>query len=166
MNRREKEAVFTTIVGGRPPGSGMQIGEIPRGIEVLIKKASVDPEFRQLLLDKRGQAAREIGLELTEAERNMLSSIPAEQLEKIIDKTKVEPEERKIFLGKTAKLMLVAVAGIGVVSLMCVPTFTAGISPDRVRKMQMECSGDVDDVNDTDDVEPDSEAGDRADQGK
>jgi hypothetical protein len=32
---KEKEAVYTTIVGGRPPGCGTQVGNIPRGIEVL-----------------------------------------------------------------------------------------------------------------------------------
>jgi hypothetical protein len=134
---------------------------IPRGIEVLVKKASVDPQFRQLLLEKRGQAAPEIDLELTDAERNILSSMPAEQLEKIIDNTKVEPEQRKIFLGKAAKLMLMAVAGIGVASLMSVTTTSFGISPDRVRKMAMERSGDIDDVNDVNETEPDSELGDQ-----
>jgi len=38
----EQEAVRTTIVGGRPPGSGQPVGRIPRGIEVLLKKAAVD----------------------------------------------------------------------------------------------------------------------------
>ena len=46
----EQPAVRTTIVGGRPPGSGHGVGQIPRGIELLVKKASVDPEFRKLLL--------------------------------------------------------------------------------------------------------------------
>ena len=35
---QEQEAVRTTIVGGRPPGSGKSVGNIPRGIEVLVKK--------------------------------------------------------------------------------------------------------------------------------
>ena len=29
----EQEAVRTTIVGGRPPGSGKSVGAIPRGID-------------------------------------------------------------------------------------------------------------------------------------
>ena len=45
----EPEAVRTTIVGGRPPGSGKPMGPIPRGVEVLIKKAAVDAEFRRML---------------------------------------------------------------------------------------------------------------------
>ena len=41
---QEKGAVRTTIVGGRPPGSGRGHGEIPRGLEILLKKAHVDPD--------------------------------------------------------------------------------------------------------------------------
>ena len=62
---QEREAVRTTIVGGRPPGSGKSVGMIPRGVEVLLKKAAVDPLFRDLLLERRAGAAGEIGLGLT-----------------------------------------------------------------------------------------------------
>jgi hypothetical protein len=153
----EKEAVFTTIVGGRPPGSGTQVGAIPRGIEVLIKKASVDPEFKRLFLEKRADAASEIDLKLSEAERSMLSSISVEQLEKIIDNTKVRPEHRMIFLGKVAMLMLAVVTGTAITSTMCVRQVSFGISPDQVRKMQMEGkidSGDMNDVNEPDGTQP------------
>ena len=132
------------------------LSNIPRGLEVLVKKASVDPEFRQLLLGQRAEAAHEIGLELTEAEQNMLSSISAEQLEKIIDSANVKPEHLKIFLGRTAKLMLAAAAGVAVVSMMCVTTCTAGISPDRVREMQMKRAADANDVNEPNQVDPKS----------
>ena len=137
--------------------SKQHIAGIPLGVEVLVKKASVDPEFRQLLLEKRGEAAGEIGLELTEAERKMLSSIPVEQLEKIIDNTKVKTEHRSIFRGKAVKLMLGAAAGLAVVSMLSVTTRTAGISPDRVRKMQIEDSSDANDVNEPNEVDVDSE---------
>ncbi len=50
---QEQEVVRTTIVGGRPPGSGQRLGPIPRGIEVLVRKASVDPEFKRA--KKRGR---------------------------------------------------------------------------------------------------------------
>ncbi len=138
--------------------SQRDLSSIPRGIEVLVKKASVDPEFRQLLLDRRAEAAREIDLELTEAEQNMLATIPAEQLEKIIDSANVKPEHLKIFLGRTAKLMLAAAAGVAVVSMMCMTTCTAGISPDRIREMQMKRAADANDVNEPNQVEPESDA--------
>ena len=41
---------------------------IPHGIEVLVLKAAVDPDFKELLLQRRTAAAEAIGLELTAAE--------------------------------------------------------------------------------------------------
>jgi hypothetical protein len=125
----EKPAVKTTIVGGRPPGSGKDVGQIPRGIEVLVKKASVDPAFRQLLLEKRAKAADEIGLKLSPAEVSMLTAIPAAQLEAVIASTKVEDHHRAIFMGKVAAVMLAALA-VGA-AVLC-PTL--GIQPDHVTK--------------------------------
>ncbi len=106
--KTEREAVFTTIVGGRPPGCGTSVGEIPRGIEILVKKASVDPEFKEILLRNRTGAAAEIGLELNPSERAIINGIPEMQLRMIIEKTKIEPRQRPAFLGKAAALMIVA----------------------------------------------------------
>jgi acyl carrier protein len=95
-----------TSTGGKPPG------DIPRGMEVLVKKASVDAEFRTLLLDERDAAAASIGLTLDPAEALLLRAAPAAQLEAIIAKTEVAHEHRRVFLGKAAAAML---AAIGVV---------------------------------------------------
>ena len=51
--------------------------QIPQGIEVLVLKAAVDPDFKQLLLQRRTAAAAAIGLELTAAEATMLAAVPA-----------------------------------------------------------------------------------------
>ena len=117
----EPEVVRTTIVGGRPPGKGRGISDIPRGIEVLVKKASVDPQFKALLLARRDAAAEEIGLELDPAEAMMLRAVPAEQLEAIIAGTKVDPGSRRALLGKVAAAML---AAIGVTQAGCMPAAT------------------------------------------
>ncbi len=109
----EQEAVRTTIVGGRPPGSGQPVGDIPRGLEVLVKKAAVDAEFKVLLLAKRAAAAQVIGLALEPAEAMMLAVAPAEQLEAIIGRTSVPREHRRAFLGQAATAML---AALGVVA--------------------------------------------------
>jgi hypothetical protein len=111
----EAEAVKTTIVGGRPPGSGRANVMVPRGIEVLVKKAAVDPEFRDLLLGQRGRAATDIGLELDPAESAMLGVIPKEHLARIIDQTEVATELRPAFSGRAGALMLAAL-GAGLVS--------------------------------------------------
>jgi len=126
--REEMPAVRTTIVGGRPPGCGKGIGEIPRGIEVLIKKAKVDPAFRGLLLHKRAEAAREIGLTLDPAEATMLDGVPQGQLEAIIERTRVSPRLRKAFAGRAAAVML---AALGVATSSCDRGEPAGIQPDR-----------------------------------
>ena len=106
-NQRSAEP---TIVGGRPLGGRRIRSGIPRGIDVLVKKASVDQEFRKKLLDRRANAAEEIGLELTAAEAAMLDSVPQAQIEQIIDNTTVPDEQRRVFLGKIGAAMLAIVA--------------------------------------------------------
>ncbi|MGA2499014.1 MAG: hypothetical protein ABSH20_14830 [Tepidisphaeraceae bacterium] len=131
---QEQEAIRTTIVGGRPPGCGKAVGGVPRGIEVLVKKAAVDPEFRSLLLTERGQAARSIGLELSAAESMMLSAVPAAQLRSIIAATTVPQTHMPAFLGKVAAVML---AALGIVQAGCDDNRNAkpaGIRPEDMPK--------------------------------
>ncbi len=104
----EVDAVRTTIVGGRPPGGGANVSDIPRGVEVLIKKAAVDPAFKKVLLEKRAEAAETIALKLEPAEAAMLEAVPEEQLRAIIGRTKVSPSLRPAFLGYAAAAMLAA----------------------------------------------------------
>ena len=106
---------------------------IPRGIEILVKKASVDPEFRRLLLERRAEAARQIGLELNAAEAAMLGAIPAEQLEAIIARAKVDPRHRAAFRGGNVAAMLIALGALGVVTAVLVPS-PAGVSPEQRRR--------------------------------
>lgn len=105
---QEMPAVKMTIVGGRPPGCGRELGAIPRGVEVLVKKASVDPWFKALLMNQRAGAAEAIGLALAPAEVTLLNFIPASQLDAVIARTKIEPSKMPAFLGKAAAVMLVA----------------------------------------------------------
>ncbi|KKN82135.1 hypothetical protein LCGC14_0312470 [marine sediment metagenome] len=109
---QEKEAVRTTIVGGRPPGPGKSVGQIPQGIEVLVKKASVDPAFEVLLLEKRGGAAKEIDLQLDADEALLLAAIPREQLEAFIHRTRIPESSKAVFLGKVAAAMLIALGAV------------------------------------------------------
>jgi hypothetical protein len=127
----EQAAVRTTIVVVRPPGSGRNTGTIPRGIEVLVKKAAVDPEFRELLFEQRGGAAAAIELELDPAENAMLNAIPQEQLAQIVSQTIVPMEQRRAFLGRLAVAML-AVIGAGMAGCSEIETVpSAGIQPQR-----------------------------------
>ncbi len=107
-------------------------GSIPRGIEVLVKKAAVDADFKRLLLAKRAGAAREIELELGAAEAAMLNAVPAAQLEAIIAQTVVSPMTRAAFLGRAAAVMLAALAGAsGLAQAAGGDVKPGGISPDR-----------------------------------
>ncbi len=92
--------------------SGFYCGSIPRGVEVLVKKASVDAQFRALLLDKRAGAAAEIGLELAPAETALVNTVPAAQIEAVIARTRVPDEHRRAFLGRAAAAMLAAIAAM------------------------------------------------------
>ncbi len=130
----EQETVRTTIVGGRPPGSGQPLGDIPRGIEVLVKKAAVDAEFKALLLAQRAAAAELIGLALAPAEAMMLAVAPAAQLEAIIARTSVPIEHRRALLGQAAAAMLAAVGMVATrpdsVARADEPQLDGGVRPD------------------------------------
>jgi acyl carrier protein len=94
---------------------------IPQGIEVLVKKASVDAEFKTALLARRAGAAEEINLELTPSETALLRTVPAAQLEAIISQTFVPVEHRRAFLGRAAGAMLAALGVIGSVKAADAP---------------------------------------------
>jgi hypothetical protein len=126
----EMEAVKTTIVGGRPPGSGKNLTNIPRGIEVLVKKASIDTDFRSLLIAKRDEAAREIGLELNPMEKNIIRSAPEAQLIAIINSVKVSPRLKPAFLGKVAGVMLAALGATSMTGCGEQSPPVTGIRPD------------------------------------
>ncbi len=146
----EREAVYTTIVGGRPPGCGTEVGNIPRGIEVLVKKAAVDAEFKALLLERRSGAAEEIELALDPAEAAMLGAIPAAQLEAIIGSTRVDEKVRPAFLGRVAAIMIAAL-GVGAAGCATYSPVTDGIRPDLPTSTRPE-------AKDTDDAESDKPA--------
>ena len=121
------------------------------GIEVLLRKASVDPEFRRLLISSRAAAAKEIGLDLTPAEEGILSTVPATDLQGMIERIEVPAAHRAVFLGKTAATMLAIVVGAGVLA-GCGPVCT-GIRPreesgeDRPEATEPASEADEDEVD-------------------
>jgi len=119
MDKGEK-SIQNPSSNDQPSSPFGRYAPIPQGIEVLVKKAGVDADFKALLLTKRSGAAGEIGLALTTAEIALLDGAPEAHLRQIIAGTKVKPEHRAVFLGKVAALMLAAVA---------VQTMTEGCDP-------------------------------------
>jgi hypothetical protein len=113
-------------------GGKIKRGKIPRGMEVLIKKASVDAEFKDMLLKERAESARRIGLELKPVETAILDGIPADQLDAIIGSTKVESKQIPAFMGYAAVAMLAALGLTGTAYAMeeDFEYETTGIDPD------------------------------------
>jgi acyl carrier protein len=110
--------------------------QVSQRIEVLLKKASVDPAFKAAFLERRGDMAEEIGLPLEPAEAAMLRAVRREQLDAIIARTSVPDEHRRAFLGQAAAAMLAAlgiVAGRPGVAAGQVPEppFFGGVRPDN-----------------------------------
>ncbi|MCP4228600.1 MAG: hypothetical protein GY771_00425 [bacterium] len=99
----------------------------PRGIEILVKKASVDDEFKDTLLAERSHSAYRIGLQLDPAEAEMLDTLPEAQLNKIIAETEVEPKLQPVFRGYSAIVMM---AVVGAAASGCIPAAT-GSRPDE-----------------------------------
>ena len=86
---------------------------VPRGVEILIKKAAVDAAFRDVLLDERAGAAARLDLALEPAESATLAAIPRAQLEQVIARTTVSAALRPAFLTYAAAVMLAALAAGG-----------------------------------------------------
>jgi hypothetical protein len=125
----EIEGVQTTIVGGRPPARGRPIRNVPRGLEILLKKAAVDPEFKRRLLTDRSRAAARIALQLDPTEVEVLDALPPRNLLAMVDRTEVPDSQRRAFLGCVATVMLAALGAME--ASAAEEIVVTGILPDR-----------------------------------
>ena len=116
---------FKTIVGGRS-ADGTPAGNSPRGMEILLKKASVDKDFARLLLDSPDEAARLISLDLQDSERMILVSTPKTTLEAMISHTSVKRHQLSAFRTLSASLMLAAILAAGSTGCDCERNQTLG----------------------------------------
>jgi len=95
-----------TIVGGRPMAQKSSRKDIPRGLELLIKRASIDLEFKQELIQKRTRLLEELDITIDATESSMLACVPEEHLSRMIDATEVPPAQRKaISTGSVAAMI-------------------------------------------------------------
>ncbi|HAE38841.1 MAG TPA: hypothetical protein DCG57_09410 [Candidatus Riflebacteria bacterium] len=99
-----------TIVGGRPQAPRSMRTDIPRGLEILVKRAAIDANFKSQLLEKRDRIAEELQLPLDPSEKAMLAGIPADHLEKMIRATEVPAAQHNLLAKGTAAAMLALLA--------------------------------------------------------
>jgi hypothetical protein len=109
---------FKTIVGGRSADS-LPAGNSRRGIEILLKKASVDGDFAKVLLESPDDAARLISLDLRDSERLILANTPRGTLQTMIRNTTVKRHQLSAFKSLSASLMLAAILAVGGTACDC-----------------------------------------------
>jgi hypothetical protein len=98
---------FKTIVGGRS-NSDTNHDLFPRGIEILIKKASCDRKFKKKLLKDPLKAADILSLELNENEKKIITETSKSLLKSMIKKTNIKKRHENAFMTKSASVMLSA----------------------------------------------------------
>lgn len=114
--RREDER--PTIVGGRPPEKLSRQHSFSRGIEKVVWLAALDRDFCRLLLGDRKAALEDPRVELTGAERMILSNIADAQLMSVIERVSIPRRARRAFL-RGAVATAFALMGTVVVSSGC-----------------------------------------------
>jgi hypothetical protein len=118
------------MFGGTPPSTDAGQRPLPTGIQALLRLAAVDADFRRKLLESRGAAAAEAGVELTPSEQAVLQAAPAAQLELMIDS--VPPPDRRSFLQGVAASAVTVLGGAALAEAARLEDLTAkgGARPD------------------------------------
>ena len=99
---------FRTIVGGRSTDHRDR-NNFPRGIEILLKKAKVDNQFRALLLKNPIEAAKSIDLDLNDNEKKIVESTSKFMLERMVKNIFVPKHHVKTFATSNVAAMLALV---------------------------------------------------------
>jgi hypothetical protein len=118
-----------TIVGGRSAAYQSPDG-YPRGIEILLKKAKVDLEFRRLFLQDPLAAARAIELDVSDSEKKILLNTPGDIIGKMVENTFVPKHHVSTFLSATTAAMLSLVLA----SVAVMPAYGTGITTEPLQE--------------------------------
>jgi hypothetical protein len=122
----------TTIVGARPPAGQDGLPPVPTGIEQLLRLAAADPDFREVLVERRDGAAAAAGVTLTAHEAAIIKAIPREQLSTMVAHVPTPSSDRRQFLQRTAASAVIALGGGAVISCEgCASTRPAEPEPTR-----------------------------------
>ena len=77
-------SVCTTVVGGRAPNNDRDYIIPISGIEQALKAAAGDLVFRENLFEYRSNAVRELGIDLTPLDAEIINEVPESQLRCLI----------------------------------------------------------------------------------
>jgi len=106
--RKNKENLHDnklTIVGGQPSEKKSQL--FNTNIEKLLLKATSDEKFKEKLLNNRKEVLEDEEHSLTSQDKMLLSRIPPEKLEDMIEKFKLQKNpKKKIFKGSAITMTL------------------------------------------------------------
>jgi len=103
----------------------------PAGIDYLVSLAARDPRFGKRLVEDPLRAARRAGLRLTDSERAVLTTLPREQLQAVIDNATPSPVARRSFLQRAALWMVGLFGGVTLTTMTgCPVVATRGVAPD------------------------------------
>jgi len=108
---RLRNGVRTTIVGGRPPGDDAVV-PVPMGMERVLRRAAADQRFRARLVTDRTGALERCGLELSDSERTILLTIPAEHLQAMIAQLAPSSPARRSLFRRLAAAAGIALFGV------------------------------------------------------
>jgi len=123
----DRRAAKTTIVGGQPPGNERPLIQIPVGLERLLGMAAVNASFREALVEDWRTAAVASGFELTPTEGQIIETIGAERLRRMVAQVaeRLAVGERRSFLSHAAAALVVLAGGVTAVAS------AAGCRPSR-----------------------------------
>lgn len=135
-----------TDTRGRVP-PGLELPPLPSGIQRLLRLASVDDAFRDMLVRRRGELARLLRIELTETEEAVLAAIPGRKLAQMAERLAPREVGRREFLRRLAGAAVMIVGGGALAA--CNPRRTAGDAqpvevagePDRDARVIVEEAG-------------------------
>ncbi len=115
---------------------------VPTGIQQLLGLASLDPAFRQKLLDSPDEVAAVAGVKLTGSERAILAAIPAAQLQAMAEQMPLPPSPRRDFLRKSAATAVVLLGGAAMAEgLSACEKSRDPDAPQRPSRREMETDG-------------------------
>ena len=97
--------------GDKPPRDAQRPSSVPRGIEKLLVLASQSKRLRLELVESRDQLAESAQVELTDSEKAILRSIPAAQIEAMVDNMPPQPPARREFLRRAAASTVALLGG-------------------------------------------------------